>query len=140
MDIDIQELDRKKRFLKRYKKNLANIDRLKIKIEKLDERLQNLRSPILSDMPRGGTPISKDDILQDKIDLEERIRRFEKKGATYKREIIDAIDELDDTRYAEILESFCIDCKSLEDIAKEMDYTDRHIKRLYSEAILSVDI
>jgi hypothetical protein len=140
MDIDIQELDRKKRFLKRYKKNLALIDRLESKVINLDERIKNIRSPVLSDMPRGGTPVSKEDILADKLEIEDRIRRLKKKGNTYKREIIDVIDELDDTRYAEILESFCIDCMTLEEIADDNGYTLRHIKRLYSEAILSVDI
>jgi len=140
MDIDIQELDRKKRFLKRYKKNLALIDRLESKVTNLDERIKNIRSPVISDMPRGGTPVSKEDILADKLEVEDRIRRLKKKGLTYKREIIDVIDELDDTRYAEILESFCIDCKSLEEIADDNGYTLRHIKRLYSEAVISVDI
>lgn len=140
MDIDVQELDRKKRFLKRYKKNLALIDRLESKVENLDSRIKNIRSPVISDMPRGGTPVSKEDILSDKLEVEDRIRRLKKKGSTYKKEIIDVIDELDDTRYAEILESFCIDCKSLEEIADDNGYTLRHIKRLYSEAILNVDI
>lgn len=140
MDIDIQELDRKKRFLKRYKKNLALIDRLESKVENLDSRIKNIRSPVLSDMPRGGTPVSKEDILADKLEIEDRIKRLEKKGATYKREILDVIDELDDTRHAEILESFCIDCKSLEEIADDNGYTLRHIKRLYSEAVINVNI
>jgi len=140
MDIDIQELDRKKRFLKRYKKNLALIDRLESKVENLDSRIKNIRSPVLSDMPRGGTPVSKEDILSDKLEIEDRIKRLKKKGATYKREILDVIDELDDTRYAEILESFCIDCMTLEEIADDNGYTLRHIKRLYSEAVISVDI
>lgn len=140
MDIDIQELERKKRYLKRYKKNLALVSRLESKITDLDNKICNLRSPVLSDMPKGGTPLSKEDLLSDKLELEDRVERLKKKGAVYKAEILNIIDELDDTRYAEILESFFIDGKSFEDIAEDNGYTIRHIIRLYSEAIISVSV
>lgn len=138
--IDIQELDKKKRYLKRYKKNKALIERLTIKLEDINDRLYKVKSPNYSGMPRGGTPIDTADILSDKKDLEDRIARLKIKGRTFKSEILDKIDELDDTRYAEILESFFIDCKEFEDIAEEQGYTVRHVIRIYSEAINSMSL
>jgi DNA-directed RNA polymerase specialized sigma subunit len=91
-------------------------------------------------MPRGSTPVDISDLISDKTDLETRIARLKQKGKMFKDEIIEKIDDLDDVKYAEILESFMIDCKSLEDIAEDMGYSTRHIERLYSEAIHSVSV
>lgn len=139
-DLEFQESDNKKRFLKRYRKNVALIDRLKKKIESLDERMTSLRSPKMSDMPRGGTPVTIEDLIAEKIEIEQRIRRLEDKGRLIKVEILDRIDELDDTRHVEILESFFIDCIDLETIADNNGYTLRHTIRLYSDAIRKMSV
>ena len=136
----IQETEVKKRYLRQYRKNRALVNRLKSKIKNLDERMTSLRSPTLSDMPRGGTPITKEDMIAEKDELIDRLSRLEDKGRKIKAELLDKIDDLDDPRYAEVLESYFIDCKTLEDIADENNYTMRHIVRLYSSAIKSIDL
>lgn len=137
---DFLDTESKKRYMKRYRKNRALITRLKEKVENLDERITGIKSPRFSDMPRGGTPITKEDMIAEKSDIADRINRLEAKGKIIKREILDKIDELEDTRYAEVLESFCIDCVDLDIIAENMGYTTRHIYTLYSEAINEIDI
>ena len=137
-DLTIQDIDFKKRYLKRYRKNRALISRLQNKIINLDDRIKSIRSPGFSDMPRGGTPITKEDLTAEKVDIERRIERLELKGGNIKNDIIDIIDELEDPRYAEILESFLIDCKDFGDIAEDNGYSVRHVERLYSEAIKAV--
>lgn len=137
-DLEIQEIETKKRYLKRYRRNRALISRLKNKIKNLDERMIGLRSPGFSDMPRGGTPITKEDLTVEKVDIERRIKRLEAKGKVIKKEIIDIIDEIEDTRYAEILEAFLIECMDFGDIAEDTGYSTRHIERLYGEAIKAV--
>ena len=132
---DLQEIERKKRSLKRYKKNNACIDRLEEKLILLDERIKSVRSPNYSGMPRGGTPVTLADLISDKTDLEERIERLKKKSKRLKTEILEEIDTLDDMRYVEVLEAFFIDGLTMEDIADECGYTVRHTYRLYSEAI-----
>ena len=72
-ELESQELNRKKRFLKRYRKNRVLISRLKNKVSSLDERIRGMRSPVLSDMPRGGTPVTKEDLIAEKMEIEERI-------------------------------------------------------------------
>lgn len=136
----VQDVELKKRYLKRYRKNRALINRLKNKIMIIDERLSGLRSPTLSDMPRGGTPITKEDLIAEKDEILIRIKRLEDKGKIFKDSILDKIDELEDPRYAEVLESYFIGCKSLEAIADENGYSMRHIVRLYSSGIEAIDI
>lgn len=137
---DLQELERKKKYLKRYRRNTALIKRLNNKLASLDDRILSLRSPSLSGMPRGGDPVTMSDLIADKADLEARIQRLKDKGRTLKGEITGRIDELEDIRYAEVLEAFCIECMDIEEIAEEMGYTVRHTKRIYSEAVLSVSL
>ena len=70
---DIERVEKKKRSLKRYKKNLSCIERLEAKLETLDTRMTSVRSPKLSDIPRGGQPVTTEDMILEKIELEERI-------------------------------------------------------------------
>jgi predicted DNA-binding protein YlxM (UPF0122 family) len=86
-------------------------------------------------MPRGSNPVDIADLISDKTDLEDRIARLKKKGKKLKAEILEAIDSLDDTRYCDVLEGFCIDCKSIDEIAEEIGYSPRWVYDLYSEAI-----
>ena len=130
-----QEVEKKKRSLKRYKKNRACIDRLEEKLVLLEQRIKSVKSPSYSGMPRGGTPVSVEELLSDKIDLENRIKRLKAKGNTLKSEILEEIDTLEDPRYCEILEAFFIDCLPLEDIAENEGYSPRHVYRLYNEGV-----
>lgn len=132
---EIMEIELKKRSLKRYRKNLACVNRLEDKLNLLEERIKSVRSPNYSGMPRGGTPVTIDDLLSDKEDLEKRISRLKKKGDKIKSDILEEIDTLEDPRYCEVLESYMIDCKRIEDIAEEMGYTEVHIYNLYKQAI-----
>ncbi len=130
---EIRLIENKKRTLKRYKKNLACIDRLQSKLDNLNDRLTSVRSPVLSGMPRGGQPVTTADLIAEKCELEERIDRLKEKSKKLRAEILSEIDRLEDPRYCEVLESFFIECKSLEEISDKLGYTDRHVYRLYSE-------
>lgn len=132
---EIQEIEKKKRSLKRYKKNLACISRLEEKYILLDEKIKSIKSPNYSGMPRGGTPVTVAELLSDKIELEERIKRLQVKGKKLKSDILEEIDTICDSRYCEILEAFFIDGLTLEEIAENEGYTIRHVYRLYSEAV-----
>ena len=86
-------------------------------------------------MPRGGVPVTVEDLLSDKLDLENRIERLKAKKSNLKNKILEEIDTLEDDRYVEVLDSFFIECKSFEDIAEDMGYQERHVIRLYSQAL-----
>lgn len=126
---------KKKRSLRRYRKNLACIERLEKKLVLLDDRITGLKSPSLSGMPRGGVPVTIDDLMSDKMDLEDRIKRLKAKSRDLKKAVCEEIDSLEDSRYCEVLEAHFIDGLSFDDIAEELGYTERHVIKLYSEAI-----
>ena len=130
-----QEIKNKKHSLKKYKVNLACVSRLEEKLILLDERIKSIKSPNYSGMPRGGTPVTIEELLSDKVDLEKRIQRLKDKGKRLKDSIIEEIDSLEDPKQAEVLELFLIDCMTIEEIAEDMGYTDRYIYDLYRDAI-----
>ena len=132
--------DKKKRLLKRYRKNESCIKRLEKKLIALDDRIKTIKSPNFSGMPRGGVPITIDDLLSDKQDLEDRIKRLKAKRRDLKRFVYEKIDSLEDPRYCEILEAHFIEGISIEDIADELGYTERHTYNLYREAIDSISV
>lgn len=138
-DRSSQELEKlrskKKWFLRRYRKNEACIERLENKLAIMDERITTIKSPSLSGMPRGGVPVTIDDLMSDKVDLEDRIKRLKAKRRDLKKAVCKEIDSLEDPRYCEVLEAYFIDGLSFDDIAEELGYTERHVKKLYSEAI-----
>ena len=135
-DHSIQENEKsKKRFLRRYQNNLACISRLEAKLVILDERIKSIKSPNFSGMPRGGVPVTLDDLLADKDDLERRIKKLKAKNRDLKRSVYEVIDTLEDSRYCEVLEAHFIDGLSIRDIAEETGYTERHVYTLYQEAI-----
>ena len=137
---EIQEIASKKRFLKRYRKNLNCIVRLEDKLALLDVKLNSVRSPNLSGMPRGGVPVTAADMVADKIDLENRIERLKEKGKRLKLEILEEIDSLDEPRDVAVLEGFFIDCLSMEAIAENEGYTVRHVYSLYHDAVRALTL
>lgn len=139
-DKTLLERENKKKYLKRYRRNGVLVGRLERKLEAIEARIQGVRSPSFSGMPRGGEPVTREDLIADKVDLERRIKRLKGKGETIRREILDIIDDLDDWRYAEILEDFLIEEMDFSEIADKMNFTERHVIRLYGEAIDAVMI
>ena len=65
---DSESVRAEKRFLKRYIKNEACLRRLEEKVAALDNRMTGLKAVTISDMPRGGSPISLEDLLIQKED------------------------------------------------------------------------
>lgn len=131
----IQQIEKKKRSLKRYKKNLSCIERLEAKLDLVSERMTSVKSPNFSCMPRGGTPVTTADLVCEKMELEERIERLKDKGKILRREILAEIDTLEDPRQAEVLEAFFIGGQSMEEISDDTTWNVRHVYRLYSEGV-----
>lgn len=139
-DLETQQIASKKRFLKRYRKNLNCIARLEDKLATLEIKLNSVRTSNLSSMPRGGQPVTMEDMIADKTDLEDRIKRLKTKSKILKDEILNEIDSLDEPRYIAVLEGFFIDCLSAEDIAENEGYTVRHVYSLYHDAVRALTL
>lgn len=134
------EVKQKKVFLRRYKKNQAKIKRLEDKIAFIDDRLLNFHSVPISDEPHGTSRISKAELITEKMEYEERIKRLVIKSKEFKREITYAIDSLEDIRYIDVLEAFFIECLTFEEIADKLGYQLRWTIHLYSRAIELIEI
>lgn len=138
---DDEIIKKKKAFLKRYRKNQELIERLKSKVDDYDDRLTKMRTSKFSDMPRGGAPsLTIEDLLDEKKETLERIDRLNKKGKIFRSEILSVIDDLESARHADILEAFCIDCMSFDEIAEEKGYSERRVIAIYTEAIKLIEI
>ena len=128
----------KKNYLMRYRKNREAVRRLEKKAVELDQQCCRTKSQNFTGMPRGGTPVSIEEMIADKEEIEERIQRLKSKGRTIRAELLSAIDDLENARHAEILEAFFVDCKEFDEIAREKEYNKRHVIRLYTEAVNSI--
>ncbi|HEY4601539.1 MAG TPA: sigma factor-like helix-turn-helix DNA-binding protein [Cerasibacillus sp.] len=138
--LDENLFKRNKHFLLGYSRMKKRIERLEQKLLELDDRLYNARTSTISDMPRGGVPVTFDDLVARKEDTQERVNYLTEKARTIRREIYSVLDLLDDDRHVEVLELYFIDGLSHEDIADEIGYSTRHIIRLYVEAVKSISL
>ena len=125
----------KKSWLRRYKKNREQIQRLRDKVEFFEERIGSTPSANYSGMPKGSVHKTQVDLVDDKLELEERIKSLEQSGKEIRREILNVIDELNDVRYADVLEGLFIDLLSVYELAEYMGYSERHILTLYKTAL-----
>ena len=135
---DSESIRAEKRFLKRYIKNEACRKRLEEKVATLENRMKGLKAVTISDMPRGGSPISLEDLLIQKEELLERINRVKKKSDKYRKEILAEIDQLDDEREVEILESYYLEDKDIVDIAIEIGYHEKTVGNIFHSAIVNL--
>lgn len=134
------KIENKKQWLRKYQKLLQVENRLRNKIELLDQRLQNVRSPSYSGMPRGDNPITIADLIADKMELEDRLNKAHSKTLQCRDDILEVIDNLEDPTLADILEEHFVNGNSLDRIAEDLGYSTRSIYRLYAKAIELLDI
>ena len=126
---------RLKVFLGRYLQGVQRLKRLENKLSILNDRITSVKTPTLSGMPRGGSPVTIADMIADKDDLIKRIDKLKKNNRKVKREITDKLDTLDNPFQAEILEAHYIDGLSFEQIGTNAGYTTRYIYQVYSDAL-----
>lgn len=135
-----QEIENKKIWFRRYGKLVEVEDRLKNRLAILEDKLQGVRSPNYSGMPRGGRPVTIADLIADKEELEDRISRAHDRSLQCRRELLEVIDNLEDPKHAEVLELYFIGRMSIDQIAEDLGYNTRSIYRLYADAIALADI
>ena len=131
----------KREWLNHYIPRKRALVRLYQKLDRKRADACSLHSPTISDLPKARNSSS---MIEDRVAevdlLERRISRLEKTANTIKWEILTAIDELGDPVHAEILERHFIDDQTIDAIADELGYTDRHCWRLYSLAVSEIGI
>ena len=140
METEIQSIEMKKRFMKRYRKNQALVRRLSEKLERITDRVTSVGFPSFSSMPRSSNHITNAELIHEKLELEERIERLKSRSEVIRHEIVDVIDTLEDTREADVLELYFLDGLDFYDIADELHYTMRHVRRLYRAGLDHVNV
>lgn len=126
-----------KQFFSRYYFNRQNVQRLHERLFLIEDKMRNVRSPKISDEPRGGTPLTMEELIVKKSELEERIQNLQNEGAEIRHELTGVIDHLQNAQQAEILEMRFLDCLDFDTIADRTGYTLRHVLRLYKGALKS---
>lgn len=137
MSID-NEFKHNKAYLMRYRKIHAKIDRLKDKLNRLNERY-DLKGVSYSSEPSSSVKKTLDDVLAQKEYLENKIDEMVSESIDIRNEIAEKLLDLDNQLEATVLDFYFLERYSLNDIADELSYSDRQIERLYVDGIMSVE-
>lgn len=134
------EFQKRKEFLVRYRYKKRLVESLENRLFELDAKMEQLSSPVITDMPGGGIPTTLNDRYERKEELNERINNVLVEARKIRRELTNVFDQLDNARQGEILELYFIEELSLEDIAVQTDYSLRQVNRLYSDGVLACKV
>lgn len=137
MSID-NEFKHNKAYLMRYRKIHTKIDRLKDKLNRLNERC-DLKGVSYSSEPSSSVKKTLDDVLAQKEYLENKIDEMVSESIDIRNEIAEKLLDLDNQLEATVLDFYFLERYSLNDIADELSYSDRQIERLYVDGIMSVE-
>ncbi|MCR4912481.1 MAG: sigma-70 family RNA polymerase sigma factor [Lactobacillus sp.] len=137
MSID-NEFKHNKAYLMRYRKIHTKIDRLKDKLNRLNERY-DLKGVSYSFEPSSSVKKTLDDVLAQKEYLENKLDEMVSESIDIRNEITEKLLDLDNQLEATVLDFYFLEQYSLNDIADELSYSDRQIERLYVDGIMSVE-
>ena len=127
-----------KRELKNYRRLIKEINNLEEEIELLKSRATKITST-LSDMPRSNYNEHRmEAVMADLADDEKRYIDLLEKERLIKRIIDSKITKVEkiDYNYSLLLSKRFVQGKSILDISSEMQYSERHTKRLINLAIV----
>ena len=128
------EFKHNKAYLMQYRKMHTKIERLKDKLERLNERY-NLKGVSYSSQPSSTVTQTLDDIIAQKEYVEGKIRELTGDAIKISNEIQDKLLDLDNQLEAEILDLYFLESHSLNEIANILCYSERQIERLYVKGI-----
>lgn len=126
-----------KSYLMQYRKIHTKIDRLKNKLNRLNERYE-LKGISYSSEPSGSVKQTLDDVLAQKEYVESKLDELTEESIKIRNEIQDKLLELDNQLEAEVLDLYFLERYSLTEIADTLCYSERQIERLYANGIMSV--
>lgn len=134
--------EQKIEYLNAYKELKEQIIESNEEIEILDTKLQYIKGLTISDMPRGGgSHVTMEDLISDKIELENQLEDILKRIDSIKLEITKSIfDGLEDQYEKDVLYNFYIDIKPINQISKELNLTFKEVKSIFDSAIDNIKI
>ena len=135
-----QERTAKVDYLKSYRWIEAEIMSDEERLARLDARLYTPGAVRISDMPRGGKPVTMESLVAEKIELQERINE----KCIRRSEILRSIERMSAERDRLILKLRFVDNLTHDEIAERVGYSPRQARRYYEIALarfrmLSID-
>ena len=101
------------------------------RLARLDARLYTPGAVKISDMPRGGQPVTMQSLVDEKLELQERINAKNSR----KRAILDAIESMRSERDRRVLKLHFIDNMTHEQVAERINYSVTQTRRYYETAL-----
>ena len=126
-----QERNAKIKYLESYKWLNAEIEDDEERLARLDARLYDAPIKKISDMPRGGQPVTIDSLVNQKIELQDRINE----KCARRNEILNRIENLPDHRDRRILKLEFIDDLTHEQVSERINYSVAQTRRYYEAAL-----
>jgi DNA-directed RNA polymerase specialized sigma subunit len=126
-----QERNAKIKYLESYKWLNAEIEDDEERLARLDARLYDAPIKKITDMPRGGQPVTMESLVAQKIELQEQINA----KCAQRKEILDRIESLRDHRDRRILKLEFIDDLTHEQVAERINYSVAQTRRYYEAAL-----
>lgn len=128
-----------KEFLRQARDADRRIDEAMERLERMRAKLEAGRMSNLTGMPRGGA-LDWTETADRVIELEKRVNSRIREMVRQKQAAMDAIDRVEEARLREVLELYYLDGYTWEQVAEQMDMSDRHVKRLHGIALLRVKV
>jgi len=128
-----------KEFLRQARDADRRIDEAMERLERMRAKLEAGRMSNLTGMPRGGA-VDWTETADRVIELEKRVNARIREMVRQKQAAMDAIDRVEEARLREVLELYYLDGYTWEQVAEQMDLSDRHVKRLHGIALLRVKV
>lgn len=130
------------------RKQLESVHAIRRRIERDEEELKELDEDLPYDVKalslslnpaHSNFPHGIDSILASYIDKKNRYRQRLLDRRRYLMELLEEIDEfiasLEDPREQEIVELRCKECMTFEEIGKQVNYSERTVRRFYYEVL-----
>lgn len=125
------ERDAKVKYLESYKWINGEIEDDEERLARLDARLYAPGAVKISDMPRGGQPITMESLVAEKIELQDRINA----KCQERKQILDAIERMPNARDRLILKYRFVDGLTHDEVAEKISYSNMQVRRYYEAAL-----
>ena len=126
-----QERNSKIDYLKSYRWIENEIMNDEERLARLDARLYAPGAVKISDMPRGGQPITMESLVAEKLELQERINA----KCAHRRTILESIENMRSERDRHILKLHFVDGMTHEQVAERINYSVTQARRYYETAL-----
>ena len=131
-----QERNAKIKYLESYKWLNAEIEDDEERLARLDARLYSPGAVKISDMPRGGQPVTMESLLIQKQELQDKINS----KCAKRKEIVDSIERMTNPRDRMILKSRFVDGLTHDEVAEKISYSNMQVRRFYEDALERFEI